>query len=155
MIFFLKQTCHSETGGGGVHHLGKNPTFSRFFSENVPKSKCSFCISSSLWEREVMQEASVHLNIRIFDVLVERRRWCSPSWCAALIPDVSFCYIYVETIEGKYLAVWCICTLVLKPMLPRWILSRICRFNAPLMEESNCSGEVYVAATKQVPPQIK
>ena len=42
---------------------------------------------------EVMQEASVHLNIRIFDVLVERRRWCSPSWCAALIPDVSFCYI--------------------------------------------------------------
>ena len=40
-----------------------------------------------------MQEASVHLNIRIFDVLVERRRWCSRSWCAALIPDVSFCYI--------------------------------------------------------------
>ena len=33
MIFFLKQTCHSQTGGGGggVPHLGKIPTFSRFF----------------------------------------------------------------------------------------------------------------------------
>ena len=33
MIFFLKQTCHSQTGGRGgrVPHLGKIPTFSRFF----------------------------------------------------------------------------------------------------------------------------
>ena len=32
MIFPLKQTCHSQTvGRGGVPHLGKIPTFSRFF----------------------------------------------------------------------------------------------------------------------------
>ena len=33
MIFFLKQTCHSQTGGrgGGAPPLGKIPTFSRFF----------------------------------------------------------------------------------------------------------------------------
>ena len=37
MIFSLKQTCHSQTGGR-VPHLGKIPTFSRFFFlGSVPK----------------------------------------------------------------------------------------------------------------------
>ena len=41
MIFFLKQTCHSQTGGrGGVPHLGKIPTFSRFFIWGASLTLC-------------------------------------------------------------------------------------------------------------------
>ena len=38
MIFFLKQTCHSQTGGrgGGGPYLGKIPKFSRFFFGRRP-----------------------------------------------------------------------------------------------------------------------
>ena len=39
MIFFLKQTCHSQTGGRGGGALGKNShIFPFFYLGSVPKS---------------------------------------------------------------------------------------------------------------------
>ena len=50
MIFFSNKRVLPKQGGGGVPHLGKIPTFSRFcFFENVPNALCTIFLCNAIF----------------------------------------------------------------------------------------------------------
>ena len=73
MIFFLKQTCHSQTGGRGGPPLGKNHIFPFFYLGSVPKGQRVFDVSNF-----APLTVLLHANINVFD---QKFYYCNDESC--------------------------------------------------------------------------
>ena len=74
MIFFLKQTCHSQTGGRGGPPLGKNShIFPFFYLGSVPKGQRVFDVSNF-----APLTVLLHANKNVFD---QKFYYCNDESC--------------------------------------------------------------------------